>query len=462
MNTGSLRVYRVNEHDPEDEQHSQGRDDAAEAGAASDEGASESNVKQSASFHSIELLREESKFSRKPIQQLAIVKEASMLIALSDSHVAFYDLETYALSERLDKTKGALCFTTSRSIDRDHETGIPSIVSRMAVAVKRKIMLWTWQDSEMTAAGEEMSLPAQVKSLTWATSTKLVVGMDAGFSMVDLEAQTASDINRAATSGEVGGPNGTRFGAVSTSGINYMGMASWVPRPMAAKLSNDEIMLVKDVNSLFINSDAAPLPKRQVPWALAPEAIGYSYPYLLSLAPLVRAGLELRNPDSLTLLQTIPLQGATILHVPHHNISLAHAGKGFLVASDRCIWRMEAVGYGCQIDELIRGKRYDEALSFVNLIEDTLLLDKTARIQQIKTGKAHFLFVKRDFRESLELFSEALARPDQVISLYPQSIAGDMSQHGGAGEGDGSESVSGGSLGETASCLQSVRPKLTV
>jgi hypothetical protein len=36
--------------------------------------------------------------------------------------------------------------------------------------------------------------------------------------------------------------------------------------------------------------------------------------------------------------------------IPQPNISLAHAGKGFLVASDRTIWRMEALSYDTQID----------------------------------------------------------------------------------------------------------------
>lgn len=348
---------------------------------------------------------------------------------MSDGFVSFYDLETYALSERLEKTKGATSFATSRNIDLDHETGQHSIVSRLAVAVKRKVMLWTWQDFELTAAAEELTLPATVKSLTWASSAKLVVGMDPGFSMVDLTAQTVTEINRSTTSGEAGGPNGTRFGAVNASGIGYVGMASWVPKPMATKVGDNELMLAKDVNSLFVDAEGVPKDKRQVPWASAPDAVGYSYPYLLVLQAPSKGALELRNPESLTLLQTISLPNASILHVPQPNISLAHAGKGFLVASERCIWRMEAVGYGSQIDDLLKGEKYDEALSLVSLIEDTLLLDKAARIQQIKLEKAFSLFDRREYRESLDLFSSAPARPDQVIALYPEAISGSLSRY---------------------------------
>lgn len=407
MSTGSLRIYR-----PKAIQSEDASVDAGDKSKAGD----------------VELLREEEKFSRRAVLQLAIIKEASILIALSDTYVSLYDLDTYTLSERLEKTRGALCFVTTRSIDRDPETSIASIVSRLAVAVKRKILLWTWQDFELTGPPEELTLPATVKSLTWASSTKIVAGMDLGFSLVDLKAQTVSEVNRSTSAGEASGPAGTRFGAVNASGMSYMGMGSWVPKPMAAKLGDEEVLLVKDINSLFIDADGQPKEKRQVPWIAAPDAIGYSYPYLMALQPPSKGMLELRNPDTLSLLQTIPVPNASILHVPQPNISLAHAGKGFLVASDRCIWQMNAVGYGPQIDQLLTRGRFDEALSLIDLIEDTLLLDKHKRIQRIKKEKASALFDRRDYRQAMELFSEAPTPPYQVISMYPESIAGSLAR----------------------------------
>lgn len=410
LSTGSLRTYRVNET------HKQNAEDNTE------------HDREVSSSINVELLREEEKFSKKGIQQLAIIKEAGVLISLSDAYVSFYDLDTYGLSERLEKTRGATCFVTTRTIDRDAETSIASIVSRLAVAVKRKILLWTWQDFELAGPPDELTLPATVKSLTWLSNTKIVAGMDLGFSMVDLEAQSVSDINRATTIGEATGPNGVRFGAVNSSGMGYMGMGSWVPKPMASKLNDNETLLVKDVNSLFIDDNGQAKEKRQVPWTTAPDAIGYSYPYLLALLPPSKGSLELRNPDTLALLQAISVPNAFILHVPQPNISLAHAGKGFLVGSDRCIWRMDAIGYGAQLDQLLEGAQYDEALSLASLIEDTLLLDKQTRIQRIKVEKASSLFYRRDYREAMELFSDAPARPDQVISLFPRSIAGDLAE----------------------------------
>ncbi|KAF2130706.1 hypothetical protein P153DRAFT_336506 [Dothidotthia symphoricarpi CBS 119687] len=408
LNSGALRIYRVNEQ--------------------SDDGEPQNGNVEPSTFKPkpADLLREEEKFSRRPVQQLAIIKEASILVSLSDNHVSIHDLQTYALQEKLEKTRGATTFAAASNIVKDPSTGIPSIVSRLAVAVKRKIILWTWQDMELMGEATEISLIASVKSLTWASGTKVVAGMDPGFVMVDIESQEVQDIVKPGALGDAGGQGGARFGAVSSSGMGYMGMGSWVPKPLATRLGEGQLLLAKDVNSLFIDTAGNALEKRQIPWPFAPEMIAYSYPYMLALQPPARGGLEIRNPDTLNLLQTINLPNANFLHVPQPNISLAHAGKGFLVASDRCIWRMGAQSYEAQIDVLVSHGRYDEALSLLDMLEDTLLKDKEGRVREIMMLKAQALFDQKKFREAMDLFTDAKTPPARVISLYSRAIAGNL------------------------------------
>ncbi|KAF9738061.1 hypothetical protein PMIN02_001093 [Paraphaeosphaeria minitans] len=417
LNTGSLRIYRVNETTEDDEQPP----------PIGEHNGGDGPEPRAPKIKPVDLLREEDKFSRRPVQQLAIIKEANILLSLSDNHVSVYDLQTYALQEKLERTRGATTFAVTSNIVKDPDTGIPTIMSRLAVAVKRKVILWTWQDMELSGDAAEITLVASVKSLTWATSTKIVAGMDPGFVMVDVESQEIQDIVKPNPLGEAGGPGSTRFGAVSSSGMGYMGMGSWVPKPLATRLQEGEMLLAKDVNSLFIDSDGNALDKRQVPWPSAPESLAYSYPYMLSLQPPAKGGLEIRSPDTLNLLQTIALPNANFLHVPQPNISLAHAGKGFLVGSDRCIWRMGAQSYESQIDDLVANGRFDEALSLLNMLEDTLLLEKEDRIREIMMLKAGALFELRKFREAMDLFTDAKAPPERVVALYPKSIAGNYS-----------------------------------
>ena len=126
-----------------------------------------------------------------------------------------------------------------------------------------------------------------------------------------------------------------------------------MPKPLASRLSEGQILLAKDINTLFITDEGKPLEKRQIPWQSAPESIGYSYPYIVALQPPAKGSLEVRNPETLSLLQTISLPGAAQLHFPPPTVSLPHAGKGFHISSDRVVWKMGANDYDSQIDELV-------------------------------------------------------------------------------------------------------------
>lgn len=416
MNSGSLRIYRINEttEDQEPENGGHGANDGSTATPATQKSGA------------VDLMREQEKFSRHKIEQLAIVKEANLLVSLSNGYVSIHDLQSYELQETLARTKGASVFAVTSNIVKDPSTGVPSILSRLAVAVKRKLLLWSWQDMELTSDTAELALVTSIKTLTWATGTKLIAGLSSSYVLVDVETSAITDIIGPGSIGGAPGQDGGRFGGVGMAGMGYIGMASMAPKPLATRLYDGELLLAKDINTLFIDTDGTPLKRRQIPWSLAPEAVGYSYPYLLALQSS-KGTLEIRNPETHTLLQTISLPNANQLHVPQPNVSLAHAGKGFFVTSERCIWRMKALEYDSQIDELVEGSKLDEAISLLGMLEDALLKDKGSRLREIRILKAQSLFDQRRFRASIELFSEVSAPPERVIRLYPLIISGSIS-----------------------------------
>ncbi|KAJ5661475.1 uncharacterized protein N7477_009091 [Penicillium maclennaniae] len=365
LNNGSLRIYRVT-------------DDNA-----------------------TELLRELEKFSRYRIEQLALVKEVGVLVSLAGGYVSLHDSQTYELNEQLAQTKGASAFAITSNVVNDPDTNVPAIVSRLVVAVKRKIFMWVWRDMELEPNTTELSLVSAVKTMTWVSATKLVVGLSSSYVMVDIK------------SGQV---------------FELPGPGIWRSQEDLQELAlRGQILLAKDINTLFIDVDGQPLGRRQIPWSHAPVEIGYSYPFLLALHDTAKGVLEVRNPETLSLLQSIPLPSASILHIPQPNISLAHAGKGFLVASDRTIWRMEALSYDTQIDALVEKGYLDEAISMLGMLEDALLRDKAGRLRSTQLEKAQSLFALRKYRDSLDLFTEIAAPPEIVIRLYPRLIAGDLS-----------------------------------
>ena len=372
------------------------------------------------------MLREQEKFSKHKIEQLAIIKETNILISLSNALVSIHDLQSYELQDTLTKAKGATAFAVTSDIVKDEVTGIPSIVSRLAVAVKRRLILWSWHDSELSTETPEVTLATVIKSMTWATGTKIVAGLNSSYVMVDVETSAVTDIVGPGSIGGGPGQDGGRFGGVGVASIGYMGMSSMIPKPLATRLGEGELLLARDINTHFIDTNGHALGRRQIPWAVAPEAIGYSYPYLLSLQTS-KGVLEVRNPETLGLLQSISLPNAAQLHVPQPNISLAHAGKGFVVSSERCVWRMGALEYDAQIDALADRGKLDEAISLLGMLEDTLLKDKEGRSREIKMLKAQELFDQRRYRSSLDLFTEVSAPPERVIRLFPWNISGDLS-----------------------------------
>lgn len=368
------------------------------------------------------------KFSTRAIEQLAIIKEANIIVSLSNYHISLHDWQSYELVETLSRTKNASCFAVTSNIVKDPDTGIPEIISRLAVAVKRRLLLWSWHESELSGDVDEVVLSESIRSVTWANATKLVCGMNGGYVMVDAATREVEEIVSLGTAG-TSGTQGSRFGAVSSAGMGYMGLGGYMPKPLAAKLAEGEMLLAKDINTLFIDDAGKPLERKQIPWQNAPESIGYSYPYILALQAPSKGSLEVRNPDTLSLLQSISLPGAAQLHFPPPTVSLAHAGKGFHISSERCVWKMGATDYDSQVNELVEGGRFDEAVSVLNMLEDALLRSKTETLREVKMLKAEMLFKKKKFQQSMDLFNEeeVHAPPERVLKLFPPEIAGELS-----------------------------------
>lgn len=459
LNTGVLRIYRVNEQQPEPAV-------SVDTPARNDTNANAGDgaVRNSSATAPTHLLREVERFASRSIEQLAIIKEANTLVSLANYVVSLHDLQTFVPlpgAAPLPGTKNASSFAVTSNIVKDPATGVPEIVSRLAVAVKRRLLLWSWYASELgvgsvgdaNGSGEqldtsgepdngamapaEITLSETIRSLTWASATKLVVGMNAGYVLVDVLTRTTEEIVGGSPSATTGSGSAepsvvsaaSRFGALGSAGMGYMGLGSYMPKPLAAKLADGEVLLAKDVHTLFITDTGKPLERRSIPWPAAPESVGYSYPYILALQPPAKGTLEIRNPSTLSLLQTIALPGATQLHVPPPSVSLAHAGKGFHVSSDRGIWKMDATGYDSQIDALVAQGYLDEAISLLGLLEDALLRSKTKTLRDIKMQKAEKLFRQKKYLASMDLFNEedVHAPPERVFRFFPRSIVGDLS-----------------------------------
>ncbi|RPB17629.1 hypothetical protein P167DRAFT_569368 [Morchella conica CCBAS932] len=415
---------------------------------------------------SLSLLRTIDKFSRRSIELLACIKEVKILVTLSDNYVHIHDLDEFTLKETLSKTKGATTFAVTSNIEKDETTQIPSIVSRLAIGIKKRLLLYSWHDEEFQE-GKEVILSGAIRSLTWASGQKVVAGLSGGFVTVNVQTGAIEDIVPPESKGNgaavVGGGEQVGWSA-------YMGMGGWGSKPLSTHLGGDELLLVKDTTSLFIDKEGNVIPDRPpIPWPVSPDSIVFSYPYLVSLNTS-KQHLEVRNPSTQTLLQTIHLPNVSTLNVPPPNVSLVHAGKLFYVASPTQVWRMSTADYETQIKELVDGEHLDEAISLLEILENVLLKDrKEEKLREVQMLKAERLFDKKKYRESMDLFIKVSAPPERAIRLFPRVIAGDLSivetnrneedttESADSGDDDPSETAEDGGLGEATEATEATK-----
>ena len=411
LNSGSLRIYRINDLDSQTIRQDE---------AYGEDGRPVSTSGQKL----VDLMRELEKFSKYKVEQLALVKEADILLSLSNGYVHMHELGNYELRETLQKSKGASYFAITSNNVKDQETGVTKLVSQLAVAVKRRLLLWSWHNGELDTESREITLVTGIKTLMWVAETKLIAGLSSSYVLVDIATSAITDIIGPGSIGGAPGQDGGRFSGAGVASMGYLGITA--PTPLATKLREGQVLLAKDINTHFIDENGTPLGRRQIPWSIAPEAVDYSYPYILALQT-AKGTLEIRNPETLTLLQKISLPSASQFHVPKPHVDTVLNGKGFFVASDRTIWHLKVLDYDEQINTLVEIGRLDEAISLVDILEESMLSNKAARMKEIKMMKAHNLFDQRKFRDAIDLFTDISASPDQVIRLFPPFIAGTSS-----------------------------------
>ncbi|ORY86998.1 vacuolar sorting protein 39 domain 2-domain-containing protein [Protomyces lactucae-debilis] len=351
----------------------------------------------------------------KPIQMHA-VKETGLLLVLVDNYLSIYSLSTLSLSQKLASTKGAVSFAVYSTVD--HDSGIPVLKTQVAVCVKRQVLLFTWLDSEFDGE-RHYSCPDRAKVAEFLSGDMLVVGMTSDFVSVNISGKEGDAVVEA-----VGAPSlGT--GSVSTT-MGYLG--SRTPKPMLVR-TKEQLLIVRDVTSAFIDKDCNVLPIKPIKWATAPEFIGYTYPFLIVV---LKTRLEVRNAQSGSLLQTFDVQGVQVLN----------DGKCLFAATSTTVYRFVATPYLSQVEELIFTGQLDEALSLLDVLESVLLEDnKEASIRRVKDLKARQLFEQGRYEESMDLFGECWTPPSSVIALFPTDQPANEPSASAVDEADGTGTV---------------------
>ncbi|KAI9499126.1 vacuolar sorting protein 39 domain 2-domain-containing protein [Zychaea mexicana] len=287
----------------------------------------------------------------------------------------------------------------------DHQ--IPVLTTRLAVAVRKKLLVFVWKDTEFHET-KELNIPDRIKAMAWVGNTKICLGFAAEYALMDVDQDKLT---------ELFAPSGpAEQGPMSTlnSLYNTMSIGSRGGKPMVTKIPNNEMLLARDHVSIFLGLDGTPTRKVGIEWSGAPEQmVGYSYPYVIAILP---KHVEVRNIQSLALVQQIELSSARFLN----------QGKLVYVASTSQIWRLTPYSFSTQIDQLVEKHEYQEAVSLLDQIDAVLVENKKEKLRLIRTLYAHDLFRHGEYDTALSIFQELDTDPADVIRLYPEMISGSL------------------------------------
>ncbi|CAO3689464.1 unnamed protein product [Umbelopsis ramanniana] len=355
-------------------------------------------------------------FSRRPIDQIDIIKEIEVLVTLSDGVVSLHDMRSYELRMTLTKTKGADLFTIQTLVEMNEEDGIPMLMTRLAVAVRKKLFIFVWKDTEFLET-KELNIPDRIKAMAWVGPTKICLGFSGEYVLMDVETKVLTELFAPS-----GPPDGS--GPMSTLNNLYnMSIGSRGGKPLVTKIPNNEMLLAKDHISIFLGLDGTPTRKVGIEWTGIPEEMGYSYPYVVAI---LAKTVEVRNIQTQALVQQIELANAKILN----------QGKLLYIASGTQIWRLTPYSLAAQVDQLVEMFEYKEAVSLLDQMEPILLENKADKVKKIKMMYANDLFKRGQYDTAVTMFQELEADPQTVITLYPEEIAGDKNSEDMANQAD--------------------------
>ncbi|KAI0244753.1 Vacuolar morphogenesis protein 6 [Massospora cicadina] len=355
--------------------------------------------------YTIELSRSVKGFSKRAIEQLEVVPELGLLLALTDGQVNAYELSglqfqaSLAPPNLISGSRGNLKFSVFTGIaqlateTRGETHATPTLVTRVCIASKKLLKMLVWVDSEFAAdKTKDFPLPDRM-------NTGEVVPTD-----------RQSSRRFCAKWGE-------KLGGCWDDLDIHRSSEAWdgqLPSLFCFRISDGEIIVVKGEVGLFAGPDGLTTRRTAIHFPVEPLLMTYSYPYLLIVSA---KQVEVRNLDS---------QATVMIHPI--NCSLAPValtrGKAPFLATPNQVWRWVPTHFADQINTLISAKLFEEALTLFEQNKDRVSEVKTCSADQIRELYALELFHQGQFERALNLAFDLRLPPTQIIGLFPAQISG--------------------------------------
>ncbi|KAI8322962.1 hypothetical protein GQ54DRAFT_316864 [Martensiomyces pterosporus] len=429
----------------------------------------------------VTLIETKRAFARRAIEQLEVIKEAGVLICLADGVVTLYDLHTLSDATPLSNTKGANVIAVHTAVD--HIDGIPTLVSKLAVHTRRKVVVLEWRDAEFYKSFE-YSAADKIAAMQFSSPRLLTLSTAREFLTLQLpEGQwddlfpadtaslrtlaggllsdpsphggTGSSSSGHAPTETAGAPSSTPAAASPSSGGGSM-WGSWSIglsgssggyKTIIARMPGEKLLLCHEDVGVFINA-AGKLCRQDysdpMAFARSPKGITYTSSYVVAISqssssaagatnehpsassgsPAQKFNVEVRNIGT-----QAPVQSLYLPEEEPTQVFNGSGGKQVWAFGPHTVWRLMPVPIQQQVEDVLKAGQYDEASSLVAQSDNILEAEKDELTLKIRWLRARWLFREQaQYEEALGEFSELGATPTEAIALCPERISGDLAE----------------------------------
>lgn len=385
-----------------------------------------------------ELMRTNRYFTKRPITQLEALPEFDLFLCLSDSQVTVHNLVAIESPlipcDLLTKCRGATMFVTN--IQRYTAlTGEETPVLRLCVVIKKRLALFYWKNETFHELSKDLALPDTPKSISWIGES-LFIGFRSEYLLLKVTGEQKE--------------------------LFQLGKH---PEPLISSINSSKyIALCRDEKTYILDSEGNPILSYEIIWSECPLGLVDDMPYLISLLPNSIIQVQTMEPN-------LNVQKFTDLNRNRSHIksivkTINRKGRLF-VFSNNDIMCIKAVPYQVQITQMVKEKEFKLArkladlaalenpgqpvstvdggmnnkknASVTNSKETNLsrspsiassasnssssgIFKKDETIKQIENLEAFDLFCRKEFVESMRMFTKLRTDPVLVIGLFPNLL----------------------------------------
>ncbi|KAF7284851.1 vacuolar protein sorting 39 [Rhynchophorus ferrugineus] len=335
------------------------------------------------------LMRYNKSFSKKPIQQLAIIPNKNLLISLTDNLIQIHDINAinFTTLTQLPNTKGASLFALD--IQKiTSTTGESQQVVRLAVVVKRKIHLYYLKNNEFVSFDKDqksklLSLTDIPKTIVWCQNA-ICVGYRDEYALLTLD-----------------GKHNYLFPISSSKSAE----------PCIVQTSDSHFAVCRENQTVLINTSGKTEQNQTFKWSEVPSYLAYDEPYTL--------GVLTDCIEVCTLEPSRSIQSLT--NMPKVRFLVQSMSGVLFAASLSQIWCVKALDIAKQRELLVNTKEFHLALKLTQVSNESEE-EKQAKIHHIQTLLAYDLFAKKQFHESMKEFLKLKTDAYDVIRLFPDLL----------------------------------------